>query len=107
LNPWDFHDYRARNTSFESLAAYTREDAQLSGSGDPVRLSGFAVTAGYFHTLGLKPELGREFDAQAEIPGNGLQVILSDRLWRSRFGGDPGIVGRKITLEMSHIPWWA
>ena len=100
LNPWDFHDYRSRNTSFESLAAYTRDDAQLSGAGNPVRLSGFAVTAGYFHTLGLKPELGREFDAQAEIPGNESQVILSDGLWRSRFGADAGILGRKITLEM-------
>ena len=47
LNPWDFHDYRTRNTSFESLAAYTRDDAQLSGAGNPERLSGFAVTAGY------------------------------------------------------------
>jgi predicted permease len=101
LNPWDFHDYRARNTSFESLAAYTREDAQLSGAGNPVRLSGFGVTAGYFHTLGLKPELGREFDPQAEIPGNEKQVMLSDRLWRSRFNADPEILGRKITLEMT------
>ena len=99
LNPWDFHDYRVRNTSFESLAAYTHADAQLSGSGNPERLSGFGVTAGYFHTLGLKPELGREFDAQAEIPGNEKQVILSDRVWRSRFNGDPGILGRKITLD--------
>jgi predicted permease len=100
LNPWDFHDFRARSTSFESLAAYTRADGQLSGSGNPERLSGFSVTSGYFHTLGLKPELGREFDTQAEIPGNEKQVILSDRLWRSRFRADPGIIGRKITLEM-------
>jgi predicted permease len=99
LNPWDFHDYRARNTSFESLAAYTHADAQLSGSGNPERLSGFGVTAGYFHTLGLKPELGREFDAQVEVPGNEKQVILSDRLWRARFNGDPAILGRKITLD--------
>jgi predicted permease len=100
FNPWDFHDFRARNTSFESLAAYTRADAQLSGSGEPVRLNGFGITAGYFHTLGLKPEIGREFDAQAEIPGNEKQVILSDRLWRSRFDANVGILGRKITLDM-------
>jgi len=99
LNPWDFHDFRARNRSFESIAAYLHADAQLSGSGNPERLSGFGITAGYFHTLGLKPEIGREFDASAEIPGNEKQVILSDRLWRSRFGADPAILGRKITLE--------
>jgi len=100
LNPFDFRDFRARNNSFESMAAYTRNDVQLSGSGDPVRLNGFATTAGYFHVLGLKPKLGREFDEKAEIPGNGLQVILSDGLWRTRFGADPNIVGRKITLDL-------
>lgn len=100
LNPWDFHDYRERNKSFESLAAYTRGDLQLSGSGEPVRLSGFGVTAGYFHLLGLKPELGREFDFKAEVPGGGKQIILSDRLWRSRFAADSQIIGREITLDM-------
>ncbi len=100
LNPWDFHDYRERNKSFESLAAYTRGDVQLSGSGEPIRLSGFGITGGYFHTLGLKPELGQEFDAKTEIPGNSKQIILSDQLWRSRFGADPQILGRKITLDM-------
>ena len=85
LNPWDFRDFRSRNTSFESFAAYTRSDVQLSGSGEPVRLNGFNITSGYFHTLGLRPQLGREFDVQAEIPGSGKQVIVSDRLWRSRF----------------------
>ena len=100
LNPFDFRDYRARNHSFESIAAFTRGDMQLSGSGAPIRLNGFGITAGYFHVLGLRPELGREFDEKAEIPGNGLEVILSDRLWRTRFDSDPAIVGRKITLNM-------
>lgn len=100
LNPFDFRDYRARNQSFESMAIFTRGDVQLSGSGDPARLNGFGITSGYFHVLGLHPELGREFDQQAEIPGNGLQVILSDRAWRTRFDSDPAIVGRKITLNM-------
>lgn len=100
LNPFDFRDFRARNKSFESIAAFTRGDVQLSGSGEPVRLNGFGITSGYFRVLGLQPELGREFDFQAEIPGNGLQIILSDRLWRTRFGADPDILGRKITLNM-------
>ncbi|HKO12056.1 MAG TPA: ABC transporter permease [Acidobacteriaceae bacterium] len=100
LNPWDFHDFRARNHSFESMAAFTRGDVQLSGDGEPVRLNGFGITSGYFRVLGLHPQIGREFDFQAEIPGNGLQVIISDRLWRTRFGADPNIVGRKVTLNM-------
>ena len=49
--------------------------------------------------LGLRPARGREFEANNEIPGNGQQVILSDRLWRKRFAADPNIIGRKITLD--------
>ena len=79
---------------------HSRGDVQISGDGEPVKLNGFGITSGYFRVLGLRPELGREFDFQAEIPGNGLQVILSDRIWRTRFGADPTIVGRKITLNM-------
>jgi predicted permease len=100
LNPFDFLDFRARNKSFESMAAFTRGDVQLSGFGEPVELAGFGITSGYFRVLGLKPALGREFDWNAEIPGNGLQVILSDRLWRTRFDAAPDIIGRKITLGM-------
>jgi predicted permease len=100
LNPWDFLDFRVRNHSFESIAAFTRGDVQISGDEEPVKLNGFGITSGYFRVLGLRPELGREFDYQAEIPGNGLQAILSDRLWRMRFGADPNIIGRKITLNM-------
>jgi predicted permease len=99
FNPWDFLDFRARNHSFESFAAFTRGDVQLSGEGEPVKLNGFGITSGYFRVFGLHPQLGREFDFNAEIPGNGLQVILSDRVWRTRFGADPNIIGRKITLN--------
>ncbi len=100
LNPFDFRDFRSRNQSFESLAAFTRGDVQLSGYGESVRLNAFAVTSGYFHTLALQPQLGREFDEKAELPGSALQIILSDRLWRTRFNAAPDIVGRKITLNM-------
>jgi predicted permease len=99
MNPFDFRDFRARNHSFESMAAFTRRDMQLSGVGETERLYGFGISAQYFHVLGLKPELGREFDQQAEIAGNGLQVIVSDRLWRTRFAAAADIVGRKITLD--------
>ncbi|HEX6772645.1 MAG TPA: ABC transporter permease [Acidobacteriaceae bacterium] len=99
FNPFDFRDFRARNRSFVGMAAFTRSDLQLSGSGEPTRLHGMQITSGYFNVLGLSPQLGREFDAQGEVPGNGRQVILSDRLWRSRFGAARDIIGRKITLN--------
>src|SRR3984885_5888670 len=100
LNPFDFRDFRTRSKSFDSLAAFTRGDRQLSGnSGEAEHLNGFRVTSGYFRVLGLHPQLGHEFDEKAEIPGNELQVILSDRLWRTQFGAATDILGRKITLD--------
>jgi predicted permease len=100
LNPFDFRDFRMRSKSFDCLAAFTRGDRQLSGnSGEPEHLNGFRVTSGYFRVLGLHPQLGHEFDEKAEIPGNELQVILSDRLWRTQFGAATDILGRKITLD--------
>jgi predicted permease len=100
LNPNDFRDFRERNRTFESIAAMTRHDLQLSGSGgEPTMLRGFAVTAGYFHMLGLSPARGRDFSTADELPESGRLVILSDRLWRARFASDPNILGRKIILN--------
>ncbi len=99
LNPFDLRDIRSRNRSFAAVAGVTRADRQLSGLGEPVRLTGFRITAGYFRVLGVIPALGREFTTEDELPGRGNQVILSDRTWRGRFSADPGVVGRKITLD--------
>jgi predicted permease len=98
LNPFDLRDIRARNRSFGAIAGITRNDRQLSGAGRPERLISFSVTAGYFRVLGINPALGREFTTEDELPGRGAQVILSDRVWRTRFAADPAIVGRKITI---------
>lgn len=100
LNPWDFLDFRARNRSFESFAVYTHADMQLSGAGgDPVKLSAFRISSGYFQVLGLHPAKGREFDFSEERPGNGNVVILSDRVWRNQFGAAADILGKKVLLE--------
>ncbi len=99
VNPNDFRDFRQQNHAFESMAAYTRNDIQLSGNGKPVRLSSFAVTAGFFHVLGLTPAMGREFTQADEVSGSGNVVVLSNRLWRSEFGASPDVVGKRIWLE--------
>jgi predicted permease len=99
LNPLDLRDIRARNRAFGAIAGITRVDRQLSGVGRPERLSSFSVTAGYFRVLGVSPRIGREFTTDDEFPGRGKQVILSDRIWRARFSGDPAIVGRAVMLE--------
>ncbi|HEX5323963.1 MAG TPA: ABC transporter permease, partial [Capsulimonadaceae bacterium] len=99
LNPFDFRDFRARNRSFGSMAVMTRSDVQLSGLGEPQRLTGFRVSAGYFRTLGLSPARGREFNTRDELPGNERIAIISDRLWRVQLNADPNIIGRKLRLD--------
>ncbi|HKV81934.1 MAG TPA: ABC transporter permease [Candidatus Sulfotelmatobacter sp.] len=100
VNPWDFLDFRARNRSFENFAMYTHADVQLSGMGsDPVKLSAFRISSGYFRLLGVQPARGREFDFSEERPGNGNVVILSDRVWRNQFGAATDILGRKVLLD--------
>ena len=99
INPNDFRDARSRMRAFESSAAYTHRDLQLDGSGEPVRLAGFAVTAGYFHVLGLEPAMGREFNRDDELPGHGNVAIISDRVWRTRLHSAPDVLGKVIRLD--------
>ncbi|HEV3202159.1 MAG TPA: ABC transporter permease [Bryobacteraceae bacterium] len=99
LNPYDLRDFRTRNRTFDSLAGIVRADVQLSGAGEPVMLRAFRVTGGYFRVLGFTPVSGREFTTADEVPAQGRLALLSDRLWRTRFASDRGIVGRTIMLN--------
>jgi predicted permease len=99
INPNDFHDARSRVRSFESFAAYVHRDLQLSGAGEPVRLSAFAVTSGYFHVLGLKPAMGREFNQRDELPGAGNIIVISDKIWRNMLHGASDVLGKSIRLD--------
>jgi predicted permease len=100
LNPNDLRDFRSRNRSLEGMAGIVRSDVQLSGNtGEPLMLRAFSVTSGYFRVLGFAPQRGREFTEVDELPAQGHQAILSDRLWRTRFASDPGIIGRAIRLD--------
>ncbi len=108
LNPWDFLDFRARNRSFESLALYMHADLQLSGMGsDPVKLSAFQISSGYFRVLGVQPARGREFDFSEERPGNASVVILSDRVWRNQFAAAGIFWAARYCWIRDPIRWWA
>jgi predicted permease len=99
MSPRNFLDYREQNTVLESFAIYTRDDLELSLDDRPERLSALRISSGFFQTLGFQPLLGREFTRDEELPDNNRAVILSHGLWQQRFGSDPGIIGRKITLS--------
>jgi len=98
VNHFDLRDIRATSRTLSGIAGYTHYDMQLSDSGDPIKLSAFRVTAGYFGVLGIRPELGRDFDFPDEIP-DGRVAIISDRVWRKQFAAAPDILGRKVTFD--------
>lgn len=96
-------EWQRRATSFDALTGYNAffgySSAKLSGGGEPERVAGVEVAANFFDVIGIRPALGRTFSAE-EASATGPDVlILSDGLWRRRFGGDPSIVGRQITFN--------
>jgi predicted permease len=99
LTQSDVHAFRQAGHVFDGLAAYYREGHEFSGSAGPENLEGLFVSAGYFELLGARAALGRTFDRDDERPGTADRVVLSHRIWRTRLGADPSIVGRTINLS--------
>jgi putative ABC transport system permease protein len=97
--PADFVDWVAMNSSFEAMAAHSTATFDLTGSGEPRRLGAAAVSPPFFDILGITPALGRTFRADEGVIGHDRVVLLSHGLWQRQFGGDPGIVGKSITLN--------
>ncbi len=95
----NFLDFRAQNRVFTDMAAWDPETTTLTGAGEPERLQATDVSAGFFGILGVQPALGRTFRPGDNEPGHTAVVVLSDGLWRQRFGADPGILGRAISLD--------
>ena len=99
VNPQNFFDWQSRSNSFSALGLYTWRTMTLTGGGQPENLMGRAVTPNVFEILGVRPALGRNFsldEGRADAP---LTILLSDGLWRRRFGADSGIVGRTIPIS--------
>ncbi|HKO04137.1 MAG TPA: ABC transporter permease [Candidatus Acidoferrales bacterium] len=94
-----FRELLQRSRSFQALAVLRIWQPTISSSTQPERLEGQRVSAGYFRALGISPRLGRDFEPSEDVLNGPNVVILSDSLWRRRFGRDPAIVGRAFTLN--------
>lgn len=94
----NFRDWRARNTVFEHLSAYSFRSYNLQRGDNPVRIPGAAVTADYFDTMGVQPEMGRPFLAGEDKAGNEHVAVISDLMWRKDLGSDPNVIGKGINL---------
>jgi putative ABC transport system permease protein len=92
-------DWKAHSTGLERMAAYQLGLATLTGYGDPIPLRVGRVTADYFNVFGVRAFIGRTFAEGDDTPGRHQVVVLSHALWSSRFGGDPHVIGRPITLD--------
>ena len=95
----NFADWSEQNHSFTALAARERANFTLTGEGEAERLTGLRVSASYFPLLGISPLQGRGFLPGDTAPGAPDVVLLSEGLWRSRFGADPKILGRAVSLD--------
>jgi putative ABC transport system permease protein len=100
--PWGvdtFHAMVEWSKTFQSVGAFKNDSFNLTGNGTPELITGFRVSAGFFPTLGVEPQFGRWFTQEEDQPGHEREVILSDRLWRQRFGGNPHILGQTLDLN--------
>src|SRR5262245_57993747 len=95
----DLLDWRAQSHSFDAIAAFSYASFNITGRETPERVLGAGVTANFFTALGVKAKLGRMFLPDEDRAGAGRVALLSDGYWRSRFGADPGVVGRAINLN--------
>lgn len=89
----------AANQSFQSVAAWTNDNLDLVGAGEPVQVPVARVSPNFFSTLGVRPQLGRSFSEEEGRPEGKPVVMLTNSLWRSQFHSDANIVGRTITLD--------
>ena len=98
----DYIDWKEQNSVFQDIAAFNANSdlgLNLSEAGHPARISATSVTGNLFSVLGVTPSLGRSFLPDEERPGSAPVCILSDGLWRRRFGSDPKILGKAVTLN--------
>lgn len=99
ISTLNFLDWKRQNTVFAAMAAETGGSVTLTGGDRPVQIQGARVSAPYFEIFGVKPMLGRTFAPDEDQPGKNLVAVLSHRLWESRFGTDPNIIGRTLVFN--------
>jgi predicted permease len=100
----DFAAYRRSNSVFSAVSALRSTEFNLTGVGEPERLYGARVSANFFSMVGVQPERGRVFFPEEDEPGRDHVVLISHDLWARRFGADPGVLNRTVSLDgQSHV----
>jgi len=98
----DFRDWQEQNNSFEAMTGYAssgHKDSVLTYKGEPIQISGIAVSSNFFSMLGVHPEYGRDFSSLDEHAGTDQVVMLSHRLRQEHFASNPGVVGQSVQIN--------
>jgi putative ABC transport system permease protein len=99
VSPANYLEWKVRNRSFERMAAFSQNRVTLTGDGEPAELSTIVVTADLLDLLGVLPVLGRGFREGEDQEGAARTMVLGQSLWVRRFGADPSVVGRTVTIN--------
>jgi predicted permease len=103
LSPPNYRDWQRLSTSFEGMGAFATFPVNFTGEGQPERVERAVVTAELFRLLGSQPVLGRLFTPADDQESSPATILLSHQFWQTRFGGDPGVLGRRVRLD--NIPF--
>jgi putative ABC transport system permease protein len=99
LSPADYEEFRTRNRALDRMGAIRSQSSVLTGGEAPERIETAAVSPSVFEMLGMEPAAGRRFDSDEDRPDKNHVAILSAGLWQRRFGQDPNILGKKLSLD--------
>jgi putative ABC transport system permease protein len=99
VSPPNYVDWRNQASAFQSMASVSRGDFTYTGGAEPERLGGANVAAPFFSVMGVKPLIGRTFLPEDDVVGRAGVVVLSYGLWAQRFGSDPQVIGKSLTLD--------
>jgi putative ABC transport system permease protein len=99
VSPPNYMDWKKDSTSFEQITSIARGDFNYTGGAEPERISGARVASSFFAVMGATPSMGRTFLSEDDVVGKASVVVLSYGLWTRRFGSDPQVIGKSLTLD--------
>src|SRR5437764_3666738 len=95
----NFVDWQRQSQAFARMAVYRHQQFNITGGQEPERVNGRLISADFFSTLGVQPFLGRDLRREDDRPGAGPVALLSHAFWQRRFGGDPNILDKSLTIS--------
>jgi len=97
--PATYFEWKKEAHTFDEIAAYAWNELNLTGNPSPQKVQAFQVSANFFETVGVQPQVGRVFLPEEEEPGKDQEIILGHALWEQRYASDPHVIGKNIKVN--------